>query len=97
VKTLECLNIPHLSTFVTAASGSEKESTEQREKTSYISDPRKEGNGRAMFNRMLAMQNLPLEEAKPDYEALASVRLSRLSATFTAYFRCGSEGVLSRG
>jgi len=72
VKTLACLNIPHPGAFAEAAAQSESKSQEQREKFNYIRDSRKAGNERQMFNRMLEVQNLPMEETKPYREALDS-------------------------
>jgi pimeloyl-ACP methyl ester carboxylesterase len=72
VKTLACLNIPHQGAFVEAASKSEANSEEQKEKFDYFNDSRKENNEREMFRRMLEVQNLPLEETEPYRKALDS-------------------------
>lgn len=72
VKTLACLNIPHPGAFYAARSKSKANSEEQKEKFSYFNDSRKEGNERAMFNRMLEVQNLPLEETEPYRKLLDS-------------------------
>lgn len=72
VKTLACLNIPHQGAFFEAGSKSKANTKEQKEKFSYFKDSSKEGNERAMFQRMLEVQNLPTEETEPYRKALDS-------------------------
>jgi pimeloyl-ACP methyl ester carboxylesterase len=72
VLTLACLNIPHQGAFFEARSKSEANAKEQAEKFSYFKDSSKDGNERAMFNRMLDSQGMSDEETEPYRTALDS-------------------------
>jgi pimeloyl-ACP methyl ester carboxylesterase len=72
VRTLVCINIPHPGALAEAASVSEANADEQREKFSYFRDSSKEGNERVMFERMLEAQGVSAEESAPYRRALDS-------------------------
>ncbi len=72
VKTLVRMNIPHPAAIGEAATRSEANSEEQRQKSSYFRESSKEANERVMFERMLASQNVPPEESEP-YRRTATV------------------------
>lgn len=70
VSTLACINIPHPGAFAEVLAT--KAADKQREKMSYITDSRKEGNELNMFNFTLKIMGLPAEETDPYREALSS-------------------------
>jgi pimeloyl-ACP methyl ester carboxylesterase len=72
VRTLLCINIPHPGALAEAAASSQANADDQRERFSYFRDSRKEGNERAMFERMLDKQGVPDEESAPYRRALDS-------------------------
>ena len=70
VATLACINIPHPGAFAEVLAT--KAADKQREKMSYITDSRKEGNELNMLNFTLKIMDLPDEETDPYREALSS-------------------------
>lgn len=72
VRTLLCINIPHPGALAEAASASQRNADDQREKFSYFRDSAKEGNERTMFERMLESQAVSKEERAPYRRALDS-------------------------
>jgi len=70
VATLACINIPHPMAFTEVMAT--KSADKQKQKMSYITDSRKEGNELKMFELTLKLMDLPAEETDPYREALSS-------------------------
>jgi len=70
VATLACINIPHMGAFVEVMAT--EAADKQRQKMSYMSNSRKEGNELKMFEITLKLMELPAEETDPYREALSS-------------------------
>jgi pimeloyl-ACP methyl ester carboxylesterase len=81
VATLACINIPHPGAFAEVLAT--KAADNQREKMSYITNSRKEGNELKMLNFTLETMDLPDEETDPYLEALSSDEA--LSAVYHFY------------
>ncbi len=70
VATLACINIPHPMAIVEVMAT--EAADKQRQKMSYFSNFRKEGNELKMFESTLKRMELPAEETDPYREALSS-------------------------
>ncbi len=62
VHTLACINTPHSGALADAASASQANADDQRERFSYFRESRKEGNERVMFEDV----HQPILQAEPD-------------------------------
>jgi len=72
VRSLAAINIPHPSAIREVMAASQATAADQGERFSYFRDAAKEGNERAMFERMLEVQAVPAAESEPYRRALDS-------------------------
>ena len=72
VASLACINIPHPGALAEAMLASEPNTSGQSEKFSYFRESAKEGNERAIFERMLEVQAVSAAESEPYRRALDS-------------------------
>lgn len=72
VRSLVAINIPHPAAIREAMSASTSNAEDQGDRFSYFREASKEGNERAMFERMLEVQAVPAEESEPYRRALDS-------------------------
>ncbi len=72
VRSLVGINIPHPGAIKEAMAASTSNAEDQGDRFSYFREAAREGNERAMFDRMLQVQAVPPEESEPYRRALDS-------------------------